>query len=250
MNLGIEGAIVQRDSSVSVNYTDNDLTFFFGLYQDHERAVGATSRVRHHFPNARIIARSDGDPDPRNHELAERFDVDYREEPRLYPIENGGAMIIRMLELFLEHPTRYLLKIDTDTATYRRFSFLPEENGIFGNLQTAKQGCESVQGGFTGLTKETAVIILDSGILLDERLKEPGSHRSESSYFGRMANRVNRTGLCGFDWIVGWAATELKLPLIGFSEVHCKWYAKNNVPNLDLQFAMTHPVYFDDVHTR
>ena len=241
---------MQQDSSASVNYTDNDLTFFFGLYQDYERAVGAISRLRHHFPDARIVARSDGDPDPRHYQLADRFSVDYREEERLYPIENGGAMIIRMLELFQEHPARYLLKIDTDTATYRRFSFLPEENGVFGKLQTAKEGCESVQGGFTGLTKETASIILNSGILLDERLKEPESYRSESGYFARMADRANRTGLCGFDWIVGWAATELKLPLIAFSEVHCKWYEKHNVPNLDLKFAMTHPVYFDGVRTR
>ena len=250
LNFGNKGEILEDIQSINSDYADDDLSFYFGLYKDYERALGAMSRLRKHFPDARIVARSDGDHDPRYHELTEKFDIDYREEERLYPIENGGAMVARMLDLFLEHPTRYLLKIDTDTAAHRRFRFLPSQNGIFGTLQTAKQGCQSVQGGFTGLTRETASLMLESGILLDERLKDPRAYKTESSYFHRMANRVTRTGLCGFDWIVGWAATELNLPLIGFEEVHSKWYAKNNVPNLDLEFAFTHPVYFDGVQTR
>ena len=231
------------------NYSDDDITFFIGIYRDRVRAEGALARLREHFPDARVIARSDGDKDPKNRKLPERFDVDYREEERLYPIENGGAMISRMLELYLEQPTRYLLKIDTDTAAYRRFHFLPREKGVFGKVQNSKQGCISVQGGFTGLTEETARCILDSGVLDDDRLKDPISYRLESAYFDRMAYRVERTGLCGFDWIVGWVAHKLELPLISFSEVHCKWLPKHNVKNDDLKFAMTHPVYFDGVNT-
>ena len=113
------------------NYGDDDITFVIGVYRDRLRAEGALARLREHFPDARVIVRSDGDRDPKNRELSERFDVDYREEERLYPIEHGGAMIARMLELFLEQPTRYLLKIDTDTAVYRRFHFLPQVVGLF-----------------------------------------------------------------------------------------------------------------------
>ena len=65
-----------------------------------------------------------------------------------------------------------------------------------------------------------------------------------------MAYRVERTGPCGFDLIVGCAAHELDLPLIAFSEFHCKWFAKNNVKNKNLKFAMTHPVYFDGINPR
>ena len=227
-----------------INYSEADITFFMGLYRDRARADGALVRLREHFPEARVIVRSDGDPDPKNHELTKLFGVDYREEERLYPIEHGGAMIARILELFLEQPTRYLLKLDTDTAVYRRFHFLPEEKGVFGNVQSSKQGCESIQGGFTGFTEATARTILDSGLLEDARLTDPFAYRLESPYFDRMGHRVLRTGLCGFDWIVGWAATELGLPLISFSEVHCKGLARNAIKNDDLKFAVTHPVYF------
>jgi hypothetical protein len=227
------------------NYTEQDITFFMGLYRDRLRAVGALARLRKYFPVARVIVRSDGDGDPKNRELAERFEVDYRDEERLYPIEHGGAMIARTLELFLEKPTRFLLKIDTDTAVYRRFRFLPEEDGIFGKVQGSVQGCRSVQGGFTGVTLAAARHIFDSGILGDERLKDPFAFRLESTYFDRMGYRVERTGLCSFDWVLGWAATELGLPLIPFSEVHCKGLARNAIKNHDLKFAVTHPVYFD-----
>jgi hypothetical protein len=228
-----------------LNYSDADLTFFMGLYHDRARAVGALSRLRQHFPAARVIVRSDGDADPENRKLAERFAVDYREEARLFPVEHGGAIIARTLELFLQKPSRYLFKIDTDTAVFRRFRFLPVGDGVFGTPQYSLQGCESIQGGCIGMTDAAARAIADSGLLEDPRLKDPFAHRRECGYISRMGRRAKRTGLSSFDWIVGWAATELGLPLISFDEVHCKGFAKENVPNEDLEFAVTHPVYFD-----
>jgi hypothetical protein len=227
------------------NYTDEDITFFMGLYRDRARAVGALRRLREHFPGARVIVRSDGDPDPMNRELADPFGVDYREEERLFPIEHGGAMVARTLELLLEKPTPYLLRIDTDTAVYRRFRFLPGDDGVFGNIQVSVQGCESIQGGCTGFTEAAARSIFESGLLGDARLKDPFSFRHESVYFERIGRRVQRTGLSSFDWIVGWAVKELALPLIQFDEVHCRAFIENSVANDDLKFAVTHPVYFD-----
>ena len=147
------------DPRQTPNYTDEDITFFMGLYHDRARAEGALARLREHFPAARVIVRSDGDKDPKNRELSERFGVDYREEERLFPIENGGAMVARTLELFLERPTRYLLRIDTDTAVYRRFHFLPETKGIFGEVQTSQQGpsCSFSIHRFNSRRFETAI---------------------------------------------------------------------------------------------
>jgi len=226
------------------NYIDDDLTFFMGLYRDLSRAQGALCRLRAHFPKARVIVRSDGDKNPKYQELIARYDVEYWEEERLFPVKNGGAMIARILELYLDQPTPFLFRIDTDTAVYRRFHFLPEQNGVFGSLQKNREACVSIQGGCTGFSEEASRVILDSGILQDPRLKDPFSYRLESGYFDRMGRRVNRTGLCSFDWIIGWVATELQIPMFSFSEVHCRWLPQNNVKNEDLEFAVTHPVYF------
>ena len=229
------------------NYSDEDITFFMGLYRDRERAEGALGRIREHFPDARVIVRSDGDRDPKNRKLAERYNTEYWEEERLYPVENGGAMIARILELSLDRPTRYLIKIDTDTAIYRRFYFLPEHNGVFGSMHTSRvHGCVQIQGGCVGFSLDAARTISDSGILNDPRLRDPFAYRHESSYFARMAGRVDRTGLCSFDWIIGWVANELQIPMFSFSELRCHWQPENNVTNDDLKYAVTHPVYFLD----
>jgi len=230
---------------ITKNYTDEDITFFLGLYRDLDRAEGALCRLREHFPDARVIVRSDGDRNPKNRELSERYDVEYLEEERLYPIENGGAMVARILELCLDKPTRYLIKIDTDTAVYRRFHFLPEQNGVFGTKQSNRQGhFHYIQGGCMGFSEDATRLIVDSGVLEDPRLKDPKTYRLESGYFRRMSRRVHRTGLCSFDWIIGWAASELEIPIFAFSEVFSRGFPENNVNNDDLKYAITHPVYF------
>ena len=225
-------------------YSDDDITFFMGLYRDRVRAEGALSRLRANFPTARVIVRSDGDKDPQNKELSERFEVEYWAEERLFPIENGGALIARMLELYLDYSTRFVFKIDTDTAVHRRFRFLPEQSGVFGTLQKSKQGCMSIQGGFTGFTEDAARTILDSGMLGDRRLKNPFQCKEESLYFSSMAKRAERCGLSSFDWIVGWVATELDIPMFNFPDVRCRWHVDEDFTNENLKFAAAHPVYF------
>jgi len=226
------------------NYTDADITFFVGLYHDLDRAEGALCRLREHFPDARVIVRSDGDRNPKNRKLSERYGVEYWEEERLYPIENGGAMIARILELYLDNSTRFLLKIDTDTGIHRRFKFLPERNGVFGTRQISKLGCVSIQGGCMGFSENVSRSILDSGLLKDPRLKNPIIYGRQSKYFSQMGKRAQKLGLCGFEWIIAWAANELQIPLISFTEVRCRWHLNSNIANENLKFAITHPVSF------
>ena len=164
----------------TTHYCDRDLTFFMGLHHDQAQAREALRRLRLHYPESRVLVRSDGDRSPNNQELFNAFLAEYREEEQLFPIEHGGALVKRTFELFLEEPTAYLFKLDPDTAVYRRFRFLPKDNGAFGAVQSSKQGCESIQGGLAGFTYETALQIHDSGLLDDPRLKNPELHRAES----------------------------------------------------------------------
>ena len=154
------------------NYCDEDLTFFALIYKNYDATAECLADLRKHYPRSRVILRSDGDPDPRFPILAKRHNVDFRGESRLFNIENGGAVIERMLVIFLEKPTRYLFKIDPDTVIHRRFRYLPVRSGLFGTLQ-CEQETPSVQGGCMGITRDAAEQILESQMLRDSRLREP-----------------------------------------------------------------------------
>jgi hypothetical protein len=224
--------------SKTANYRDGDLTFFALVYKNYDAAVECLRDLRKHYPASSVILRSDGDPDPRFPILAERNNVDFRGELRLFGIENGGAVIERMLELFLEKPTPYLLKIDPDTVCHRRLHYLPDRTGLFGTLQGEKD-TPSIQGGCLGFTQNSAEQILKSQMLRDSRMREPAKFINDSPYFVRMTHRANRCGLASFDWIVAWIASELGIPMYPFDEVSSGW--QQAPPNPDLQYAMTHP---------
>jgi len=220
------------------NYCDEDLTFFALLYKNYERTAECLTDLRKHYPRSRVILRSDGDPDPRFPILAQRHNADFRGESRLFNIENGGAVIERMLVIFFEKPTRYLFKIDPDTVIHRRFRRLPVLSGLFGTLQ-CEQETPSVQGGCMGFTRDAAEQILQSQMLRDSRLREPAKFIADSPYFYRMAHRAERCGLASFDWMVPWIASELGIAMYSFDEVNSGW--RQAPPNPNQRYAATHP---------
>lgn len=223
---------------LSSNYCDEDLTFFALTYKDYEATAECLDDLRKHYSASRVILRSDGDPDSRFPILAKQYNVDFRAESRLFGIENGGAVIERMFELFFETPTRYLLKIDPDTVIHRRFRYLPERDGLFGTPQGGEEH-PSIQGGCMGITRAAAEQIMQSGMLRDDRLREPEKFISDSPYFVRMAHRANRCGLASFDWMLPWIASELKIPIYPFDEVNSGW--KQPPPNPNQRYAVSHP---------
>jgi len=229
---------MSKAADVLTTYRDNDLTFFALTYKNYDATAECLGDLRKHYPASRVILRSDGDPDRRLPILAQRNQVDFRGELRLFGIENGGAVIERMLVLFLEKPTRYLFKIDPDTVIHRRFQYLPVRSGLFGTLQLEHE-TPSVQGGCMGFTRDAAEQILKSKMLRDSRLREPAKFISDSPYFLRMAHRADRCGLASFDWILPWIAGELRIPMYPFDEVNSGW--QQAPPNPDQRYAVSHP---------
>ena len=185
------GHIMAETDDTFTEYGDDHLTFFALIYKNYDATAECLGDLRKHYSSSRVILRSDGDSDPRFPPLAERHKVDFRAESRLFGIENGGAVIERMLVMFLEKPTRYLFKIDPDTVIHRRFKYLPVRSGLFGTLQL-EHVTPSVQGGCMGFTRDAAEQILQSEMLRDRRLREPAKFIDDSPYFFRMADRANR----------------------------------------------------------
>ncbi|SRR6266436_5568 len=229
---------MSKTADLLTNYCDDDLTFFALTYKNYDATAECLGDLRKHYSTSRVILRSDGDPDPRLPILAGRNEIDFRGELRLFGIENGGAVIERMLELFLERPTPYLFKIDPDTVIHRRFHYLPVRNGLFGTLQT-EQETPSIQGGCMGFTRDAVEQILQSKLLRDGRLREPAKFLNDSPYFVRMTHRANRCGLASFDWMVPWVVSQLGIPIYPFDEVNSGW--QQTPPNPNQRYAVSHP---------
>jgi hypothetical protein len=222
-----------RDAE-TVECIDAAITFYMQTYDEQDYAFHRAAQLRALYPDARLIVRSDGGGcGPHSwQELAAEF---YDEE-RLFPVANGGRVIHRMLELYVLRPTAYLIKVDPDTVFHRRMHYLPARSGLFGTVQGPRVS-RSIQGGFIGLTKTAALMILQSGLLLDSALQVPDPSTGE--YMAILRRRADNLGLTSFDCVLGWAATMLGLEIFDFPEVCCEWQSPPDNPAQ--KYAITHP---------
>src|SRR5678815_4041180 len=92
---------MSKTTGLFTNFKDDHLTFFALTYENYEATAECLMDLRKHYPSSRVILRSDGDTNPQLPILAERYKVDFRGDERLFGIENGGAVIERMLMLCL-----------------------------------------------------------------------------------------------------------------------------------------------------
>ena len=89
-------------------YTDADLTFYLQVYKDYELAERTLENLREHYPKARVIVTSDGDPDTAYRTFEERYGTEVHYGERLYEVSCGGKMLHRILHQFLAEPTPFL----------------------------------------------------------------------------------------------------------------------------------------------
>lgn len=218
-----------------IDYRDGDLTFFVHAHRDADPLAWMLGLARQLYPGARVVVCSDGDDDPRIAAAAEGVRAEFYLGDRLFGIESGGKICHRMLTLFFRRPTRFLFKVDPDTGFHRRFTYLPAHSGLFGTLQSMPALC-SVQGGCLGFSYAAAEVLYRSAAFLDPGLADP--LRTWAQWPGAVGRAVDRR-LASIDWMAGYVATALGVPMFGFPEVRTTW--QTYVPNPDLRYAITHP---------
>lgn len=214
---------------------DTNLTFYVNVYYDLDLLQICLEQLRNVYRHARLILRSDGDPNPEIATVAQKYGAECHYDKHLMGLESGGEIVDKMLQLFLVAPTPYLFKIDPDTQIAHRFNTLPQQECVFGTLQ--RQGeLFSIQGGCIGFTLDAARKFYTSGFFRDPALKEcpPPWVITEP-----LAHRPIQLGLTSIDWTVGWACRKLNVPLVDWPEIMSEWQV---VPdNDDLRYAVTHP---------
>lgn len=182
---------------------------------------------------------SDNDDHAGWKKIARRFDADY-----LYGTESGGQILQRMLDRFLEAPTDYLFKIDTDTKTHRRFEYLPTGRCVFGTLewetwaqQDPLHDIPNVQGGFVGYTRTAAEQIAHTHVLTAPPLIDDyaGTYADTPEIEARADE-----GMVSTDFLLRYACRKLAIDCRGFPEVFSQYrgWVKTSRPD---KFAFTHP---------
>jgi len=230
-----------RQGADTSDYQDPDLTFFLQVYRDHGLARACLTGLRRVFPAARVILVSDGDDDPRHAALAGRCGAEYVRGERLSAVRRGGQVVQRMLDLFLQRPSPWLFRIDTDTRVHRRFRWLPSGTCVFGTLEHETQAHHEpldppcVQGGCIGFTRPAVELLASSRMFASPALEDWAGTWATS----RDARERARNGRVSFDHLVRWGYRELALPPRDFAEVRCVW--RGRVPNPGLRYAVTHP---------
>ena len=220
---------------------DRDLTFYLQVFRDQREAQWCLRNLRRHYPQARVLMVSDGDDHPRWNQIAQRFDARYVAGQRLYGTEHGGRLIQRMLDLYHEQPTPYLIKIDTDTWVHRRLTHLPTGCKVFGTLEWTTWadeqplGFPNVQGGFVGYTREAAQLIRSSRLLISNRLQDYANTYADVDEIRRRAE----SGMVSSDFLTRYACKSLGIECVEFDDVKSQY--RGWVPEIDGQFAFTHP---------
>jgi hypothetical protein len=223
---------------------DHEITFFMYTYRDYDLGRECLRRLRAHYPEARLIVRSDGHHEPRYSALARGLRFDYREGPRLFGVECGGALVQAMLDAYLDEPTAWLIRIDTDSRVHRRLRWLPEEDCVFGTLehfsQVSREALDppNVQGGCLGLTLGAARALRASRVFEDPALLDP---RSTWAVCRDIVLRAE-SGLVSFDFLVRYGCMRVGVPVREHPEVRSVW--RGNVDNRDSKYAITHPHKF------
>jgi hypothetical protein len=221
---------------------DRDLTFLLQVYRDYEAARRCLRSLRRHYRTSRLILISDGDDDPRFARLARRNRGESRWGARLYPVATGGRMIQRMLRAFLDDPSDFLVKIDTDTRIHRRFRYLLDGRCVSGTLEWETAGCRTnldfpnVQGGCVIFTRQAARELFDSGILIsDQLLDNAGTYADVPD----ILRRARDGALISFDFVTRWACRRLGIPLEDFDEVRSVF--RGEFGRDGDGYAVTHP---------
>jgi len=209
------------------SYRDEDLTFALEVYKNLPLATWCLDNLRAHYPKARLLVWSDGDDDGAiGPMVAERGGI-FRQGGRLWVEGRSGALWNRRLREYLDCPTPYFVKIDTDTAFYRRIRRLPKEDCIFGTFAWSPECSRLIQGGFIGMTRRVAERILWSGMLGADKLK--------------MFSYVHDSGqiMAAEDKALGSVAADLEITLHDHLEISSNW--KKRSPNPENKYAVVHP---------
>lgn len=217
---------------------DADITFVMNGYKDVDRAEWAIGELRKHYPDSRVLLIADGDLDQKWYTLSGLAEI-YMTERCYAPVTSGGALWSARITRYLQAPTPYLVKMDTDTGWHRqlRLPVPPSTQACtFGERLPGSPGYGPyIQGGFIGITQAAIERVVASNILYDGRLTDP-KNWCMPVYLDRIVKRDRISE----DMVWGYICRQLAIDIVPYDDVKTT-DAKPYWPNPNKKWAVTHP---------
>jgi hypothetical protein len=220
------------------DYQASDLTFLMHVYHDAPAAADAVHSIQRVYPSARVILICDGGDASAASRLGAERGVSVILGERLFCVDRGGEIIRRMLGAYLMEPTKWLLKVDPDTAVRRRLSWLPA-TGLAGSLNCEQR--RSLQGGCIVISHDAATRIFDARADWLPQLYDWRSWAMSvnGQTDGLLAARARRERLTSIDWTLAYCCRMLDVPVWSHDEIASEW--KYGVPLPPADYAIVHP---------
>jgi hypothetical protein len=221
----------------SDSFTDADVGWCLHVYNEFEALRWCAGEIRRHYPASRIAVISDGNATDYGSVAAE-FGLSLVRGEHWRPTASGHLYVERLLRTMLAGPETYLFKIDPDTWVRRRFRRLPLFSCLFGTIESISEVYRqeiapvSLQGGCIGMTRDAAEEILSSGLL-----SEANCVANRAQTWARCKDfQVYAQRTVSEDHVLTWAADRLGIPIVGHSEIACRYCTAPTGA-----FAVTHP---------
>ncbi len=196
--------------------------FYIQCYGERAELLRVCSEIRKSYQESRIIVCFDGDREDKSslEKLWADPNIEIVEGEQLYRVEHGGAVCHRMLELFLDKPADFLIKVDPDTRIVKPFTFWPTADRYFGGTIVMSGESISIQGGCMIFSKQLCIQLYESGILASDELRPPASAWVGSA---PLRYRAQVLGLTSHDWTIAYAIAKLGVPVCCHPQVLSRW---------------------------
>ena len=214
---------------------DDLFTFYMQVCGDEALAEASLSRLRRHYPAARLVLCSDGGDPLALSVLGEQFAAEMHAGKALYGVENGGKLWQRIFDLYLKKPTAFLVKIDPDTRIDRTFTQMPPSDSVSGS----RLASGFIQGGCIIIPERVAQRLSAPGILYGDPMKHWASYFSvtKPTWFTPPGPPRIHT-----DWLLHRACQTLGIPTKAHPEIASEWMELRD--NTHQAYAALHPDKF------
>jgi len=203
----------------------SNLSYIITCYNDFDRLKSLVNKLMHYCSDV-VSVISDGDKDSRIKQLCSEKKLNYYYFDRSYKLDSGFKFWRNIFEVYNEHPSEFLLKLDTDVDVRGKITITEAYNNImfgsmFDRVYENKMYDKYIQNGIRGFHKNVIEKMKQSKFYYDDKyFKE--EFLKNNLFDG--SNRLKSQGMISTDFLM-YSMTKLEnIQLKNHEQILSLWY--------------------------